>query len=267
MRMLKWNVKPSLGCTVSRGRRTSTSTFDQSMNSLKRSNRSAACVPSWLGIVAGLLLPVSVQADIFSLDDGSPETWGGTTGGDCLALNHFNTGGQTVVIDQISLCWNPLSSRVSPTLAIYSDPNGDGNPSDLRLLARYLIYIQPGVVILNQSVQNYSIAPTTVTGSFFVGNYLSDTESGFNPTTGIDTTPPSYMGQSWIIENSRGTGLLDLNNPIGTSSLVTRLDTYISGNFIIEAHYSIIPEPCFACLFALGLLGTATFRRSIKQGS
>lgn len=93
------------------------------------------------------------------------------------------------------------------------------------LLARHLIYIQPGVVMLNQSVQSCSVAPTTVTGSFCVGNYLSDTESGFNPTTGIDRTPPNYMGQSWTIENSRGTGLLDLNNATRTSSLVTRLVT------------------------------------------
>ena len=232
----------------------STSKFYQFMSSLKRYKQGKGWIPKSLGILGGLLVPLAVQAEIFALDDGSPEIWGGTTGGDCLSLNHFNTGGQTVMIDQISVCWNPLPSRVSPTLAIYSDPNGDGNPSDLRLLARYPIYIQPGVVILNQSLQSYSIAPTTVTGSFFVGDYLSDTEGGFNPTTGIDTTPPNYMGQSWIVENSRGTGLLDLNNPIGTSSLVTRLDAYIGGNFIIEAHYSIIPEPGFVCLFAVGWL-------------
>lgn len=232
---------------------------------LKRCDRSKAWVPRSLGIVAGLLLPVAVHADIFALDDGSPETWGGTRGGDFLGLNHFNTGGQTVVIDQISVCWNPLSSLVSPRLALYSDPNADGDPSDLRLLQFSSVYIQPGLVLLNQSVQDYSIPPTTLTGSFFVGACLSDADSGFRPRTGIDTTPPNYFGQSWIIENSGGTGLLDLNNPIGTSTLVTRLNTYINGNFIIEAHYTVIPEPSIARFFPLGLLALPTFRRSIMK--
>jgi hypothetical protein len=149
-----------------------------------------------------------------------------------------------------------------PRLALYSDPNGDGNPSDARLLLVSSIYIQPGVVLLNQSLQQYAITPTTVTGSFFVGACLSDADSGFHPKGGIDTSPPSYPGQSWIIENSRGFGLLDLNNPIGTSTLVTPLNTYINGNFIIEASYTLIPEPCLSCLFAMGLFGLATLRRA-----
>lgn len=211
-------------------------------------------------VLVGLLLAVRVQGGLFSMTDGSAETWGGTSNGDCLALNHFDTGGQTVRIDQINVCWNPLSSRVSPTVALYSDPNGDGNPSDTRLLQLYAIYVQPGVVLLNQSLQSYSIPSRTITGSFFVGCFLSDRDSGFDPATGIDTSNPHY-GQSWIVENSRGTGLLDLNNPIGTSSLVTRLNTYINGNFMIEAHYDV-PEPSIWG-FATILLGCVTlFRRS-----
>jgi hypothetical protein len=232
------------------------------MNSCNRSNQRGAWLPKSLGVLAGLFLAVAVQAATFAWDDGSPETWGGTTGGDVLSLNHFNTGGQTVVIDTVSACWNPLSSRVLPKVALYSDPNGDGNPSDARLLLVSSIYIQPGVVLLNQSLQQYAITPTTVTGSFFVGDYLSDADSGFHPKSGIDTSPPSYPGQSWIIENSRGLGLLDLNNPIGTSTLVTPLNTYINGNFIIEASYTLIPEPALTCLFAMGLLVLATLRRA-----
>ena len=86
-----------------------------------------------------LLVAAAVQAGTFSLDDGSVDTFGGTPGGDLLALNHFDTGGRTVVIDQISVLWNPLSAAVSPTVALYSDPDGDGNPSDASPLLIYPI--------------------------------------------------------------------------------------------------------------------------------
>jgi hypothetical protein len=216
----------------------------------------------FLSILAALLLTHTVQAGLFSMTDGSAETWGGTSNGDGLSLNHFNTGGPAVVIDQINACWNPLSALVSPTLVLYSDPNGDGSPSDAQLLLRFTLSIQPGVVLLNQTLQSYSIPPTTVTGSFFVGTFLSDRDSSINPHIGIDTSTPQY-GQSWIIENSRGAGLLDLNNPIMTSSLFTRLNTYINGNFMIEAQYSVIPEPSTGCLAAV-LLGCATALRRVR---
>jgi len=66
----------------------------------------------------------------------------------------------------------------------------------MRLLQLYSVYIQPGVVLLNPSLQSYSIPPTAITGSFFVGACLSDADSGFVPRTGVDTTPPNYYGQS-----------------------------------------------------------------------
>ncbi len=214
-----------------------------------------------LALLSGILLTTSLEAGVFLLDDGSAETWGGTTEGDLLSLNHFNTAGQTMLIDRISVAWNPLSSRVSPTVALYADPNGDGNPSDMTLLRFDSIILQPGVVYLNQSLQHYSIPATAVTGSFFVGAFLSDADSGIDPGVGIDTSPPNYYGQSWIIENSLGPGRLSLNDPIGTSTLRTRLDTYVAGNFLIQAQYSIVPEPSFGWFSSIALLIAALRRR------
>ncbi|MBI3849394.1 MAG: immunoglobulin domain-containing protein [Verrucomicrobia bacterium] len=186
------------------------------------------------------LLPAAIQAEQFSLDDGTVNTFGGTPGGDFLALNHFHTAGRTVAINQISVIWNPLSSRVFPTVALYSDPDGDGNPSDARPLMIYPIFITPNVVILNNtSFQSYDIPATTVTGSFFVGAYLSDRDSGFDPAIGVDLSHPQ-PGQSWIVENSSGVGLLDLQEPIATSTLVTPLNTYVNGNHMIRARYSFV---------------------------
>src|SRR6185503_16426521 len=111
--------------------------------------------------------PQAACADVFSLDDGSREISGGTPGGDLLALNHFDTAGRTVLIDQISVFWGSLSRSVSPTVALYADPDGNGNPNDAVLLLIYPISIPANVVILGQAFNDYSVPPTAVRGSFF----------------------------------------------------------------------------------------------------
>jgi hypothetical protein len=193
-------------------------------------------------VIAGTLLwTMAAPAAQFYMDDGSVNSFGGTSNGDCLSLNHFNTGGATVMIDQISVLWNPLSSQVHPAVALYSDPNGDGNPSDMVLLTIQQIYIPPNVVILNNTtLQSYSITPTLVTGSFFVGEFLSDRTSD-DPMTGLDSAHLAPY-QSWIIENSIAGGM-NLQNPIATSTLVTPLDTFVAGNFMLRANYTVVPEP------------------------
>ena len=200
-----------------------------------------------------LLWSVVARAQLFTWDDGSVNTFGGTPSGDLLALNHFNTGGSPVLVDEIRVLWNPISSTVKPTVALYSDPNGDGNPSDMTPLLLQPISIPANVVILNNTtVQGYSIPATLVNGSFFVGAYLSDKEPSFDPVIGVDL---AHLGpnQSWIIENSTA-GLLNLMNPFGTSTLKTPLDTFIAGNHMIEAHFRPVPEPSSCIVLAFGLL-------------
>lgn len=198
-----------------------------------------------------LLSSVFAQAGLLALDDGSVNAFGGTDNGDLLALNHFDVGDTPIVIDEIRVLWNPLSRSMSPAVALYADPNGDGNPSDMIPLEIQQIFIQPNVVILNNStVQSYPISPTLVSGSFFVGAYLSDRASSLNPVIGVDLAHLAPL-QSWIIENS--TGMLDLMDPIGTSNLRTPLDTYIAGNHMIQAHFVPVPEPSAGVVAALGL--------------
>lgn len=196
---------------------------------------------SFLVILAMFLAP-PVRADVFSLTDNTMETSGGTPGGDLLALNHFDTAGRTVAINEISVAWGPLSSAMSPTVALYSDPNGDGNPADAELVMSYPIYIPGGVVILSgSSYQSYTIPTTVVAGSFFVGAYVSDRDGGFTPSVSVDTSHPQ-PSQSWIIENT-SVGGLDLESPAASSTLVAPLNNYINGNHMIRATYSVLPGP------------------------
>ena len=221
----------------------------------------------WLYRVACTALGASLvcslaHAQLFTWNDGTVENHGGTSSGDLLALNHFNTGGTPVHIDEIRVLWNPISSRVSPTVTLYADPNGDGDPSDMTPLLIQPISIPPNVTILNNTtVQSYLVPSTEVSGSFFVGAYLSDKDLSFTPRIGVDL---AYLGpnQSWIIENSTA-GLLNLANPVGTSTLKTRLDTFIAGNHMIQAHYVPVPEPSVGVLLmiAIGLWRLGSCRR------
>jgi hypothetical protein len=204
------------------------------------------------GILTSTLALSAQGQSLFSLDNGTPNQFGGEPSGDILALNHFNTGGSIDLITEIGVLWNPISANVDPTVALYSDPDGDGNPSDMQPLLIQPIAIQHGVVILNNtSVQFYSIPPTEVTGSFFVGAFLSD-QNHSSPVIGVNT-PGLGPGQSWVIENSTA-GRLNLQNPIATASDWENLDAFVNGNHMIEAVYTTVPEPSSICLIVVGSL-------------
>lgn len=216
------------------------------------------CLRTLLRVVCGALSigfvsSSSVHAQLFTWDDGTVENAGGTRGGDLLALNHFNTGATPVLIDEIRVLWHPISSSVIPTVALYADPNGDGNPSDITPLLIHAISIPPNLTIINTAtVQTYAIPQTQVSGSFFVGAYLSHHDASPFPRIGIDF---SYRGpgQSWIIENSTA-GLLSLGNPVATSTMTSPLDRFVAANHMIQAHYVPVPEPSSWVLLAVGLL-------------
>jgi hypothetical protein len=215
-----------------------------------------------LAVMSGWL---AVNAQVFSLDRGIVSGLGGTPGGDLLVLNHFNTGADSVYIDQISVLWNPISSTVSPKVALYADPNGDGNPSDLVPLRITPIYIPPNVVILNNTtVQDYPITPTLVSGSFFVGAFLSDREMSFDPAFGY-SSPAVALNQSWIIENTVA-GRLDMLSPATTCTTLAPLDYYIPANHMLRAHYTVVPEPSAGLLGLLAGLLTLRCRRKNCSG-
>lgn len=216
-----------------------------------------------LVILATLIWNFCSRAQTFSLDHGVVTSIGGTANGDLLALNHFRTT-TPVLIDQISVLWHPISATVSPTLTLYADPNGDGLPYDLVPLLIWQFSIPRGVVILNNTTaQTYDVTPTLVTGSFFVGAFLSDAESSFDPGIGIDSSRAT-AGQSWILENT-SLGHMNLNSPQSSATMIAPLDNFVLANHIIRAHY-VVPEPSAAALLALASgLAFGRFRKHRKR--
>lgn len=137
----------------------------------------------------------------FQLDDGEYENLSvvSADGEDIFVFNQFEVQTGQKVLTSISVGLSPVSSNYQglgnpKQLVIYQDNNGNDAPdSDEQVLA-----ITPNLVG-TEGFANVVIAPTAVTGTFFVGAFYE----GTGITTGNasytlvpqDTTAPA--GQSW----------------------------------------------------------------------
>lgn len=202
----------------------------------------------------------------YSLDDGSSEdSVGLTAGGDLISLNQFTVTGGNNVITSIDIAFgtplfpDPTLNGLSYTVALWADPNNDGNPTDAVLLTT-----ATGVVS-NAGTDTFlttNITPTTITGtSFFVG-YLITGAAGQFPSS-LDESSPDQM-RSWVAGGDAGTGdLMNLNNnglPISTLDSVG-----LPGNWLIRA--DAVPEPSSWAMIGLGgalLIGFMRFRARLS---
>ena len=233
-----------------------------------------------------LLMPVAVVAlgfcaqsasalVYYSLDDGTAENSvgvGGTQGGDAIFLNEFPVapGGQT--INSISVAFgdpttpqNAALLGLPYTVVLYSDPNGDGNPTDGALLAF------AGGVITSVNTNTFlttNITSTNVTtGDFFVGFEIQNQPANTFPAA-IDTTAPSYANRSYVTYGLSGTinpFNLGANQvpPTPIEQVVNPGFTTPVGNWLIRANMPV-PEPSTWALVGASVvgLGLVTRRRA-----
>src|SRR6478752_1133056 len=164
----------------------------------------------------------------YMIDDGTAEdSVGLTAGGSLVALNSFPVSGGNNVITSISIAWgtplfpDPSLNGLPYTAVLWSDPNGDGSPTDAVVLAQ-----APGV-ISQQGTDTFittAIPPTMVpTANFFVGFLVTHTAGQF-PAAFDESTP--IPNRSFIALTS---SINDLSGaaPIESFGLV--------GNWLIRA--------------------------------
>ena len=240
------------------------------------SARTALLLKCSLGLVAlgavGLCAPTA-QAIVYSIDDGSAErsigfkpVGNGSGNADAIFLNEFTALPNDKTINSISIAFgNPGNmggnlDGLLVTILLYSEPNGDTNPSDAQLLA-----LSPGLI--SQANTNtfvtYAITPTTIpTTDFFVGFEIQDLQSG-TFVAAEDTSAPTYSNRSFIAFGDPGTG-----NPINLAAnqvpptAVENLNG-LAGNFLIRAN-TAVPEPSTWATLLGGmamLAGVQRFRR------
>jgi len=76
----------------------------------------------------------------YMIDDGTAEDAVGLSGGDIIALNEFAVIPGSETIDSVDIAWgtpvffDPTLDGLPYTVAIWSDPDGDGSPIDAVLL-------------------------------------------------------------------------------------------------------------------------------------
>ena len=145
----------------------------------------------------------------YYIDDGnSNNAVGWVSGGNLLWLNQFTVQEGMEVITEVSVAWGTINNPpLDATVVVYSDPNGDGDPTDGVLLS------SADVVTANENTDTFNKydVPDVQVGfpgdSFFVGASVDhpaddypasvDTSSSARRSwlgSGPPTTPPSIDG-------------------------------------------------------------------------
>jgi hypothetical protein len=176
-----------------------------------------------------LLFPAST----YQIDDGSAEdAIGLTAGGDTICLNEFKVIAGSEAISSVSIAWgtpafpDPTLDGLPYTVAIWSDPNGDGDPGDAVLLTT------ASGVVSNQGTVTFlttNISATIATQNFFVG-FLITQAAGQFPAAFDESNPLS--NRSYIAGGAQG----NINNLNDNDLPVAPIESFgLIGNWLIRA--------------------------------
>lgn len=172
-----------------------------------------------------------------------------------MALNSFPTVLGSNIINSISIAWGgaaPVAALngLPYTAVLWSDPNGDGSPTDAAVLA-----MAPGVIASNgtNTFITTPIPPTVVlTPNFFVGFVITHA-AGLFPAA-FDQTAPTFSNRSFIAAGS---------DPNNLSGAITIESAGLVGNWLIRA--DAVPEPSTWAMLGLGASLLAAGKRFSRR--
>ena len=180
---------------------------------------------------------------VYMIDDGTAEDAVGFGNGiqnfQAIWFNQFDVIPGQTMISTVSVAWgtpaspDPAMDGTAITIGVWSDPNGDGNPSDAVLLGQVDGTIQNSGT---DTFVDYTLSPPVDVGafsSFFVGDLTPMNNGPEEFFQGIDQNSTLHR-QSWVAGNSDGSDV-DFVNP-GNNDTVGLIDDFgIPGNWLIRA--------------------------------
>jgi len=134
--------------------------------------------------------------NIYVWDDGQTEFSLRGCGNHLAWLNHFTVTGGAGLIDAVDIMIANASPGVPFRVYLWSDPDGDGNPTDARVLA----FADAQTISPPDTLFRVDLPDTYVGGdgtSFFVGAIMTYPNGSIFPAP-LDSSGPSYLGQSWL---------------------------------------------------------------------
>ena len=210
-----------------------------SLSTAAQNHKGGAKNPAMSARGASHFLPFA----IYELDDGTMENSVGFGNGlqnfESLWFNQFDVIAGQTSISTVSVNWgtplfpDPSQNGTPVTIAVWSDPNGDGSPTDAVLLGSVAGTVQNSST---DTFVDYTFSPAvdvSAFSSFFVGDMTPMNNGPELFFQGIDQTS-NPQRRSWIAAMSSG-GPVDLNNP-GNNDFLGLIDDFgIPGNWGIRA--------------------------------
>ena len=189
------------------------------------------------------LLRSLIPNSVYMIDDGTAEDSVGFGNGlqnfESLWFNQFDVISGQTMISTVSVAWgtpvfpDPSINGEPITIGIWSDPNGDGNPSDAVLLGQVSGTIQNAGT---DTFVDYTLSPpvdVSAFTSFFVGDMTPANGGPEVFEQGLDETPPMHR-QSWVAAMSDGSAV-DFVHP-GNNDFIGLIDDFgLPGNWLIRA--------------------------------
>ncbi|MBC8063842.1 MAG: PEP-CTERM sorting domain-containing protein [Chlorobia bacterium] len=216
---------------------------------------------------------VAAQAVEYRSDSGVSQNGVGlTAGGNFAWIQQFTVSGSDNMITSVSTTFGtltqPTTSGVTPGQAfkVYvwkGTPTGAGvdAPTLLAQVTSNALAASIGTDVF----QTVSInALITGTSNFFIGASTDHTSQTFpGPLQQTGTGPYPILDKSWVAGSST-LGAFDPNNLTGGIGILKNSAVGLSGNWLIRAQASPVPEPMSMAAIAMGIGALALRRRNKK---
>ncbi|MBK7643347.1 MAG: hypothetical protein IPJ19_09880 [Planctomycetes bacterium] len=198
-------------------------------------------------LAACALLPQSSSAQTYKVDDGTPGaslTYGLPEDFCWLDVLHVNG---TATITSIEAMFGDAPTGTPVTLCIWRDLSGAGDPTTGLLLTQVTTTVQNGGQFV---FTQYPVTPTMVSGSFFVGAYMT-VDGSFSPATLDPHT--AWAGHAWFC-TAYGPGTFDPTF-LGNWTLYAPPTIGHPGVFMLRANGINGPDPDLRCVAKTNSLG------------